>query len=155
MPKLPATHRSPAEKPTALPKMTEGRGPRKLAKFQAARKASTSVVPKINGLLPEPTCASVRPASRCQVLPNRTGEYHRPPSTKHAMAATTTASQLIPGMRPPLLLSPDSAPETRGASWKNGKSAAVVPGFREAVLLDRRGKVRQRASAVQVRVDAR
>src|ERR1041384_8111069 len=98
MPKLPATHSRPADAPTAVPKTSDGRGPRKFAKFQAASNASTKDRPKILAMLPFLSCSSVRPVSRCQALPNNTGEYHRPPSTKLDTAATTTAIQLISGM---------------------------------------------------------
>src|SRR5262245_38261581 len=98
MPKLLATHSSPAEKPTAVPNTSDGRGPRKLAKFQAASSASTKDSPKIRAELPLASTSSESPVARCHALPNSTGEYHNPPSTKHAMAATITAIQLISGM---------------------------------------------------------
>src|SRR5689334_393765 len=100
MPKLLATHSNPADAPTPAPKATEGRGPRKLAKFQAANSASTNDRPKIFAMFPFLSCSSVRPVSRCQALPNKTGEYQRPPNRKLAMAATKTAIQLISGMEP-------------------------------------------------------
>src|SRR6187549_4073476 len=102
MPKLLATHNSPAEAPTPAPNAIEGLGPRKFAKFQAASSDSTSDRPKILTMLPFLSCSSVRPASRCQALPNSTGEYHSPPNRKHATAATMTAIQLISGMTPSL-----------------------------------------------------
>ena len=49
---------------------TDGRGPRKFAKFHAARKASTNDSPKILTMLPLASCSSVTPVSRCQALPN-------------------------------------------------------------------------------------
>src|SRR5689334_24630805 len=100
MPKLLATHNNPADAPTPAPNATEGRGPRKLAKFQAASSASTNERPKILAMFPFLSCSSVRPVSRCQALPKSTGEYQRPPNRKLAMAATKTAIQLISGMEP-------------------------------------------------------
>src|ERR1043165_7856966 len=104
MPKLPATQRRPAEAPAPRPRATEGRGPRKFAKFHAARAASTNDRPKIFAALPFLSCSSVSPVSRCQALPNSTGEYHRPPSRKQATAATSTASQLTSGIALSLFL---------------------------------------------------
>src|SRR5690348_9311009 len=98
MPKLLATQSRPAENPTPVPNTSDGRGPRKLAKFHAASNASTKDSPNIFTALPLATTSSLRPVSRCQALPNSTGEYHKPPSAKHATAATITASQLISGM---------------------------------------------------------
>src|SRR6478735_313784 len=98
MPKLPATHKRPAENPTPAPKATDGRGPRKFAKFQAASNDNTSETPKITTMFPLLSFSSVSPVSRCQALPNSTGEYQSPPNTKHATAATTTAIQLISGI---------------------------------------------------------
>src|SRR5690349_4926193 len=103
MPKLLATHNRPAEKPTPAPKANEGRGPRKLAKFQEASSARINERPKILAMLPCLSCSSVSPVSRCQALPNNTGEYHKPPSTKLATPATRTAIQLISGMGPPVV----------------------------------------------------
>src|ERR1044071_1220304 len=122
MPMLPATQSRPAEAPAPRPSASEGRGPRKVAKFQAARKASTSVSPKILALLPFASCWSLSPASRCQALPNSAGEYHNAPSAKLASVATRTAIQLIGGMGNSLRCrAGDSARRGGGASWKNGK----------------------------------
>src|SRR5262245_2706922 len=103
MPKLPATQSRPAENPTPAPNATDGRGPRKFAKFQAASSDNTSDTPKIMAMLPLLSFSSVSPVSRCQALPNSTGEYQSPPNTKHDTAATTTAIQLISGMEPSLV----------------------------------------------------
>ena len=113
-----------------MPNTSDGRGPRKFAKFHAASSDSTKRQPKIIAMLPFLSCSSVRPVSRCQALPNSTGEYHRPPNRKQATAATTTASQLTSGMVTPWLLLCGGFCARRGAaSWKNGKweKGAMIP----------------------------
>src|SRR3954468_2875410 len=121
MPKLPATHSSPADVPAPRPSASEGRGPRKFAKFQAARNASTKDRPKILATLPCLICSSVSPVSRLQALPNSTGEYHRPPTRKLASAAMTIANQLTSGMTPPFVVVAGFCAGRPKQSWKNGK----------------------------------
>src|SRR6185436_18131681 len=120
MPKLPATHSKPAEAPAPMPSASEGRGPRKLPKFQAASSARMNDRPKILAMLPCLSCSSVSPVSRCQALPNSTGEYHKPPSRKLASAAMTTANQFNSGMTPPFVVVAGFCAAARPASWKNG-----------------------------------
>src|SRR5690606_218934 len=85
MPKLAATTPAPTSRPLCTAGSSPGAGPTRAAKAQAATSEHTKATPNTRPGCPSP---AGEPLCRFQALPNSTGEYHRPPSTKLDTAAT-------------------------------------------------------------------
>src|SRR5687767_3475199 len=98
MPKLAATTPAPTSRPcvTATPGLAAGGTSSAYA--SAATTANTKLRPNTRAGCASPSLR-VSPAARCQAGPNRTFEYHTPPSRNVETAATSTAMKFTSFIR--------------------------------------------------------
>src|SRR4029077_11984250 len=83
-----ATQPMPASAPAVTPHESVVFGSvRNIARLADITKARRNAPPKARPLLKVLTCSSVKPFTRIQILPNNSGEYHSPPTTKVDNAA--------------------------------------------------------------------